>query len=285
MPLDIQEIEGRSLSVAQDWQRHYERKFRVIADDPLIDPWAVYMAVGLRIGTVYATRDRIDYGAWVTGVKVDQESAEDGLEWVVAVSYGPWEPKAEDPRNDPPEVDVSFVEFEEVSPFDALTGRAIVNSAGDPFADPPLTRDNARVVLTVKRNEPNYSIGLATLYANTVNAAPFVIGDVTFPAKGILSKPIVTSRAFHADVGFYWPTTYVFHCQLDRTWQREVLDRGFRRLVAGPKLVPITVDGHPCTEPSFLNGAGQALAVGAPPVVLLYDTYPTRDFSVFNGLF
>lgn len=286
MAIDFKEIPGRSLKVGHDFQRRYERTFRAVTTDPFVDPQAVYLALGLYPGTPYRTAGALDLFAWVTDVEVSEETAsEDGREWTIKVSYGPWEPQAEDPRNNPPEVDLSFVEFEEPVTNDAETGDAVINSAGDLFADPPIMRDQSRVVLTVKRNEPNYSLALAVNYANVTNAAPFRVGDVTFPAKALLCKPIVATRNFHSNCGWYWPTTYQFHGRVVDTWAKQVLDRGFRRLVSGTRKLILNDDCHPVSEPAFLNGSGQPLAVGASPVVLTYDAYPVRDFSVFDGLF
>lgn len=286
MAFTITEIFGRSFRIGADFQRNYARKFRVLTDDPQIDGFQVYLALGLPIGAHYQSALRSDLFAWVKSVSVDEEaSGQDGIEWIVSVDYGPWEPQNEDPRLNPPEVGITFVEFEEVVTEDVESGDPVANSAGDPYADPPVMRDNTRAIITVRRNEPNYSISLASNYRNVVNAGAFTIGDLTFPPKTILCKPITADRAFHSNAGFYWPTTYVFHLELQHTWRRELLDRGFRRYhVDGNKLI-VGPDNHPVTEPALLDGSGQPLDPGAPPVVRTFDVYESRDFSVFNGLF
>jgi hypothetical protein len=286
MPYTITEIGGRSMRIGSNFERRYERTFRILTDDPLADGLLVYQSLGLTPGMPYQSQRSQDLYAWITDIDITEEtSSEDHIEWTAKVQYGPWEPQNEDPRLNPPEVDLSFVEFEELVVKDAETGEPIVNSAGDLYADPPVMRDGARAVLTVKRNEPNYSLALASTYANTVNASALQIGDIGFGPKQVLAKPIVAQRAFNSFAGFYWPTTYQFHLRITDTWQAKLLDRGFRRLVSGERLQICNDDGHPVTEPAFLDGAGQPLDVGDDGVFLTFDQYPLRDFSVFNGLF
>lgn len=285
MAIDFKPIDGRAFSVDESWQRSHTRRFRAITDDPLIDGLQIYRALGLFIGMPYVAGSSVDCQSWVKSVKVDEVTDADGREWEVHVEYGPWVPQAEDPRENPTEVDLNFVEFEEPLAKDAETGAAVVNSAGDLYADPPLTRDSARAVLTVRRNEANYSLALGVSYANVVNDAAFTIGDLTFGPRQILCKPIVANRAFHSTCGFYWPTTYVFHMRVADTWEAKLLDRGFRRLVSGTRKLITNDDGSFPTEPPFLNGSGQPLAVGSPPVFRTFNKFPKADFSVFDGLF
>lgn len=286
MSVTVNELPGRKYKEGADFSRRYERRFQAITSAKTVGAIAVRDAVKAITGPIgssyYVSGSEFDLFSWLVDLDISEETSHpDGTYWIATASYGPWEYRNENPTLNPTEVELDFVEFNQVAAYDA-DGHAIRNSAGDPFTDPPVEREHCRAILTVTKNEYVYSLGFAGTYANTVNDADFTVGDIIFPARTMLAKPIRGTRQFAPLIGWYWRNTYQFHLNLIDTFTAKILDRGFRK--ASGKLI-LGPDNHPPTEPALLDGSGNPLAIGGTPVFLEFGIYPERDFSAFSGLF
>lgn len=184
------------------------------------------------------------------------------------------------------------------------TPLAVGNSAGEMF-DPPPTRDENRMVLTLVRNELAYSgIGpwvgttydpaIASKYMDTLN-------DDTFFgfAAGLVKCESIVGEEITTGPVTYWVVTYVFHCRSGNVlgstvddWNYRPLDAGFREIYERADLTfgltPILVNGHPVAQPYPLNGAGVALVIDFTKPILQqltfwnFKIYPDNDFSVWG---
>lgn len=164
----------------------------------------------------------------------------------------------------------------------AIFQDGVVNSAGEPF-DPPVTRDDSRLVMQITRNEINYFPVVALFYQDTVNADIF-FGALPLQAKimGITTtgKTKVTHEGF--DI-FYYPIVYTIHFRRD-TWIKQILDQGTYYWPnvwgVGENTKFQSADGSPNVD--LLNGLGdKAVIVGGAKVAefLNFQVYREVPFG------
>lgn len=294
----------------------YRRVFAVETDDATTHgPYGVMEAVSLYANVVA--------GSWYVnagGTEEDKSalfqraravpdpSSEDGCEWIVTLDYGPVPNVPETPLQEAPLLSIDGREIEVPVTTD-VAGNLIVNSAGDPF-DPPITRSEDRIILTVSRNEASqayadqYFLDTGLVYpgwvfnfdtikqiANKVNVAPF-LGYGPHKVKGLRPRVV---RNHHPMVGWYWSVTYYFEIKdedfvigegegaetVGSGWDRVVLDAGYRTK-DGSELNMITIDGQPIQEPALLDGEGQRLDAGEDPVYMAFALNEEMDFNMLG---
>jgi hypothetical protein len=276
---------GRSHEITADWKRTYKRTFRVVTDNPNRGPIAVRSTLPVGIGSRYLNGDssEFDNGAFVNKISVETE-AEDGMSWICAVEYGPWDPtqRPENPLDHPLEIEGGFSPYERIVDRDQ-DGNAVVNTAGDPF-DPPVTMEDPRPVLTIARNEPAIDWSLVYRYRNAVNSDSFWGADPGQVKVSRISPRRVWDQYLSANEltpgGFYWAITYEFEFNPDG-WHSKILSQGMRQLVGGVQK-PITIGGSAITSPALLDESGALLAVGADPVFIEFTIYPELPYATFN---
>lgn len=141
----------------------------------------------------------------------------------------------------------------------------IVNSAKD-FFDPPLERDDARLVLRLSRAVGSYNPLLALQYANCLNSDTYL----GFPPKTIFLKPIKGKAVFGKGLTYYRINAEM-HFRLD-LWYHDVWDAGTREFITkddkeNPKFKGRDVgynhirnkDKSLVSEPVLLDGYGHAM--------------------------
>lgn len=268
--ISVRELKERQGSIDQAGKTSYSRVFRVETNDPDDGAKTARIAVGISVGDLYATPNESDSNAYCTSVSANCVS-DDGLSWEVTVEYGPL---PDNPLTEPVQYAWSFQQFEKPTDFDVF-GNAIVNSAGDPFAE-AVTKDDSRPVLTITRNEPApFAADLAYLYRDAINATPYLGAG---PGQVKVSNISATSQ--HDDFwGEYVQVQYEFHFSAEG-WDKRILDAGFREKIEG-ELKNILVQGVPASEPVLLDGNGRKLPSDKPPVVRKYQVYPKAPFSIF----
>jgi hypothetical protein len=266
------------------WRRKYKRTWRVITNDPtdegpLIlgasDPTTgVHVAY---IGNSYApTSANRDYGAFVQSLDAQEEN-EDGLSWLVTAEYGPYDAGlfGANPVEWPVKVVFKGQMREQIIYYDQA-GNPLVNSAGEPWAD-PVTIDDPRFSLVVTRNESISSFALNTsyTYGGTLNLNAWNGITALWAKMGIIDtgEPTYDSNS----QTYYYVVTYPI--EINRNgWARKVLDRGFN-YVSGGSLLPILVNGQKPDDPQLLDGSGGILAHGGTPVSITSDVVPQVDWS------
>lgn len=269
---------GRSASINSEWKREYKRVWRVVTDDARVGPLTAREAIPVGLADVYSTGLESDSGAYCLQVDVAAEG-DDGKSWLVTASYGYYNPanRPANPLLKPIEVSWSTAQFERVAELDQ-DGNPIINSAGD-FYDPPVTCDDSRPILSIKRNEATFNDTLADQYRDSINSDPFW-NRSPYECK---CHDIQASQSFDADFGWYWTLNYTFEFN-DDGWRRKILDSGYRYQNTGGTLVLNAVDGKgtPVSTPILLDGSGKKLADGADPIFNETKVYKERSFSGLN---
>lgn len=261
------------------WIRTYRRVLRVRVDSPTVGPAAVIAALPAGLGAAYSTPTEGDPYAYLIGLDVQDEGAEDFLHRTVTLDYGPIDPAQwpEDPTLHPPEISGGFNKLERVVEED-VTGNPVTNGAGDPF-DPPLACDDSRPVLTITKNLKTIDPALFYLYRDATNSDIFC-GEGPGNVK-VLN--ITYDRTFDPIIGFYWQVRYEFEFNPDG-WNKRLLSQGLRQLnAAGTALVPILISGSPATEPVRLDAAGRAITdPHADSHYIDYQVYESRPFAALG---
>ncbi len=146
-------------------------------------------------------------------------------------------------------------------------GKAILNSAGDPF-DPPIEIEQYRWVASVSKNMLTVPAWLLQ-YAGAVNSDSYVIDGLPVPAKASRITGLGISEwktdKIATGVEYRYRTVTLrieFRYEL---YTLKVLDQGFRRKDPNDstKRIPIYEDGsveRPVTTPRLLDGSGNTLA-------------------------
>lgn len=281
------------------WKRAYRRVFLVTTsaktDDSIVVRNAIdpNTAVGIpTIGSIYQngapsgpTLTR-DFGSFLQTIDCDEEdrcteSGDTGSYWKVTCSYGPYDPAQmpENPMKRPLQVSWSSSIYQTVAYAD-VTGKAIVNSAGDYF-DPPIDMDDSRPLLTVVRAEPGYDPILTYNYKDAVNSGPFW----GMPAGVWKLKDRRSERVYNTDAGtesgYYYEVTYEFEMN-PQGWVKKILDQGLRQLVGVNQVNIKDNNGDEITSPVLLNGQGKQLQPLSAPVFRSFNIYNVLDYSVFS---
>ena len=187
------------------------------------------------------------------------------------------EPEETEPWNLAPEWSWSCEQQEEPLLFDAVDqDKSIVNSAGEPL--PPISRQIAIPVLTIKRSESSFSGSTILDYVNHVNSSTFWGA----PAHTALMADISASQATHEGVK-YWEVTYQikFNLLVTAGWRARLLDHGTYYWSGGSKGVGAKT---PFGDDAFqqvlgnLNGSG-GQNVSATPAFVTYNRYETANFG------
>lgn len=270
---------GRSGAIDENFQGTYTRNFEVQTDDPLTGIIAVRNAPGIAIGTPYsigtigASYYEEDPGAFAKSIRAQQDGKEP-TKWQVSIEYGPWQSREANPLEEAPKVSYGFAQFQMVVWRDK-DGLAMLNSAGDPI-DPPVVRDESRMVINITRNEATYDPDLADTLKDVVNDGVWR----GRPARTWKAAAPTGDPANHPACGDYYVVKYQFAYNPD-TWDWYQLDQGYREVVSGARKL-IMLDNAPASSPVPLNGSGGKLAVGGTPVFRQFKLYKEIDFSVFD---
>jgi hypothetical protein len=276
--VSVGEQYSRSGSMNSRWQRTYTRQWKVITNDPNDGPKTVREALPVSLGNSYSTPNEVDKGSYVNSIDAVSEG-DDGLSWLVNVQYGPYDAtiNPQDPTQRPIELNYEASQFQRPS-IEDVNGKAIANSAGDPF-DPPLMKDDSRPVFVITRNEMTYNDEVMATYRDTVNS------DVFFGYGPMLVKcHSITGRlAYDPDIHWYYVVTYRFEHNKDG-WHKKPLDAGFRTNPAGATSPAPIFDkaGLPISVPALLDGHGLQLTDGADPVFLDIQDYVEKPFEPLN---
>lgn len=265
--------------------RTYEREFFVKTDTPE-GAATVRSADGIpRLGTPYAVESDYDDSSLVRRIRAEQYDRT-ALLWKVTVEYSTNssegdDPEPDDPTREPPEIDWGYETVQE--PLRVWKGESVgqefegaVNSAGEPFVNPPILVDKPILVLRVSRNETRFDPVNGLNFFGAVNDAPFM----GFPAGSAMLAGMSSTKAQKKGKTFD-RVSYTFKFR-DDGWQTTVLDHGSYYLNDERiKVDFLTKAGHPTT--GNLDGSGGALdPEGA--VLYVFKTFNTRPSRAFGDL-
>lgn len=279
--------------VGDDGAKTYRRQFIAISDNHTDGPLTVRAALlsvhSVARGTVYNRGgSEIDVTAICTRIDVretNESTAVGGSKWLATADYSTTPPQDPDEEEDnplarPAEISYDFALFAGIAEKDK-DDTEIKNTAGDPY-DPPIEREDARLILTIVRNEAFYNLATAQSMVNAVNKTAWNGGA----ARTWKCQNISAQRMFENDV-VYWRVTYQFAYKAD-TYDVEVISRGFfqkdndKRVMifvlrddADPKsLIPT-----PVPQPLDANGAH----ISDPTDDLYFQTFKIYDEYEFNS--
>lgn len=265
--------DGRGGSANVKWEQKSKLCWLVETDDEADDEW--YILSSGYVPTRFAVHPG-NNNLLARDVNCDpyQNSAK---HWKVTVNYDNSVDPAQNQENPllRPGIDEwSFAQYQTIAVKDR-DGKAIRNTVEQPF-DPPVERDESRLVLVYTRNEAYFPVALAEEYMDAINSDSFC----GRPATRAKCANINATKQWENGFGFY-QTRYEFHFW-KKGWDKEVLNRGTRyRKTAGGAFVPL--DGG--QEPVLLKADGTKVAAGAEPAEADYVTakiYEKLPFSVFN---
>lgn len=169
-------------------------------------------------------------------------------------------------------------------------GKAILNSAGDPF-DPPIEIEQYRWVATISKNVLSVPAWLLQ-YAGAVNSDTYIIDGLTIPAKGSRITGLGISEwktdKITTGVEYRYRTISLrieFRYEL---YTLKVLDQGFHQKdpADSTKRIPIYEDGSVelrVTTPRLLDGAGSKLANPSTTNAVFLSFNVFRELP-FNGV-
>ena len=285
MTITVHDIIPESRKGANDkGVKSYSHTIRVTTDTSTDSVWQIGSAITEKIGDQHPD----DSNAYLT--KISPRCTDGYTGWEVDIEYNTERRLANDPTND--EVLVAFnSEIYQVPLYtDAVSGELICNSAGDPFIDPMLTRDECDLVATITGN----SATIPTWFLdqqNTVNNATISIGDA-YSSLSCLADQVKFQRAKTGSVQIrdntrFYSYSFDLYIKLSK-WTAYPLDAGFRELDYSGDLIQIrnAGDGEEVTAPAPLDGLGSALDNPSPAnnVVRTVYKYPRGDLTVLPGV-
>jgi hypothetical protein len=164
-------------------------------------------------------------------------------------------------------------------PIDTVVtvGGPVVNSAGLPF-DPPATIEVSRPIVTVTHNLAAFDHSAFDDLQDAVNS----VGWWGLNPRCARCIGLEATSAYENGVSF-WQVTYTFAVKRD-TWDVRILDCGYSEKYdsGGGVFKQRKIKdawGREATEPVPLDGNGAKLAVGQPPVYMVFRVYRERDFN------
>lgn len=279
--LSVREIwSGRQGGEAEKGERTYQRTFRVFTDDTLDGPIQVRTALGIpRVGDPYITATEFDAGSRCQNVEGAQ--SDDPNVWQVTATYSSKKEDPEKDKDDPldraAEIEWSSEKVSRVMDRD-LTGKAVVNSAGEKF-DPPIEVEESLPLVTITRNEDSYNYSLGLQYQDAVNSDPFFGFD---PGQAKIKE--IRARSQFENDQYTWKVTYAIVFKREG-WQTEVLDQGYWSVNEdGDKVLIKDVDNKPLSAPALLDGNGFEVSVkkitGAAGTPIVITTEGNHGYSV-----
>lgn len=160
-------------------------------------------------------------------------------------------------------------------------GDAIVNSAGELFAD-PATIDDSRRVVTVEKNlavVPTWILD----YQDAINSDTFSVDGVSIAIGCAKMQKVTVGPKEERNNTVFRTVTFTMALQRD-TWKLRLLDAGYvvKKAAAPTEREAATMDdGTDPKEPMLLDGNGRPLANPSPANAVFreFDVYKQRAFS------
>jgi hypothetical protein len=285
MSATVYDLEDWTGSRTREGHRNITAKWKVRTTSPLDGPAAVMAAAGLPVpGSTWAYGGDSDPWMFCTpDLRVEQVVAgERCREWTVEQEFTT-EPlqrcqttSIENPLNEPPEISGSFLKYTQEALVDR-NGDAMTTSAGELFRGKEVERDFNRPTINIGLNVLSLPLSTFSDFVDTVN-------DSTLwglSARKIKLGNISWSRKLYGTCTYYYTMNYEFEVNF-KTWDRTLVDRGTKILMAGgtagdqdhyiQKKDPL---GENVVV--FLNGSGALLPAGSPPVTRVFEIYDERN--------
>lgn len=332
----------------------YRQVWHCTVTDPLDGPITVFnyfKTNGPYIGDFYTNGNESDAASFLDEIDVPQHIDGSATEYQVVCTYKPLsitggsgneqggrrsgirrDYETDRPTAKPwrwePELSVSFspqqVPVYQAEYVSGLVGQAALTTApgtmvmprnsANTVYDPPLEKDDNRLILRIKTHTLFFNVDLAKSTINTVNKFSVTFGRYNVDALGRPKEGIYgnfaegTLKVASIEGAYrlehtsdeeheYYEINIEIHWR-DTGWREFVVDRGLNIaqkageangrggfFSAGPQpngglSTPIQgADGEPITEPQLLDGDGHTLGAGLDPVYLEYKLYTEIDYA------
>ena len=255
------------------------RSFLVRFEDKTLDDTAALFHPDIPvIRSAHPTRT----GMILLSKDVRQADDVNGQAWEVTCTYGFGEPNLL-PWQEPAVYSGGQQATEQIVDYD-IKGKPIRNSALCQF-DPGLTATRFEYVLTVSRNELDFTPATPAAYVGAVNSTPFYGAQRGF----CMCVGIPWQQQYYRDertgrLTRYYSVQYNFAFRNQFSWQPRVLDAGFMQLNDSGTLVPITIAGREPSSAVPLDGNGKPLENPETddPTWLDFKVYPEVNFSALR---
>ena len=208
--------------------------------------------------------------------------------WTATAEYStevsPSQEEEDEKGNTTPRVSVSFNStiYQEPAYFDNAN-EAILNKAGDFFADPPPTRDVGRLVAKISTSVTAVPAWILS-YQSAINKNAITIGGLSIGAKLAKVQSLSVGEAQVRGFIKFYPVTIDIHIRKDG-WNIQPLNAGFNQIVDNV-VTPIKIGKDPITQPAPLdiNGALIAVPTTTNAIFLNFDVDDELDFTSLPGV-
>lgn len=284
-------IPGRSLDIDADGRvTRITRKYQILRNDPLTAD-NIGDVTGLpAMRSAHPTHTRL----FAIGYTINEDG--NGVRWTVDVAYARSLPvrTAVGGPADSDELARSWstqdIQVDLVA--DALTGKPLLNSLGDPFQDVPQVA-RAMPVFTL-RKLVTQGVAAKIALSGTVNSAAITVDGVSVVKHG--GRLTVSATKIYTDpeeddlhevtyeLAIMANPVVVGAAVVDIGWDRAIVQQGFYYNDGGQRSRAMEVDGEtntprPSVGPVLLAADGSKLASGADPVLIRVATMPEADFA------
>ena len=275
---------GSSTAQNSKGKRSYTRKFRLETDDKTDRAYDIGSHASLPvIGSVHPE----DANAYCTDISVTNSNPWKG--WTVTATYSDERTLQQSSSGNGPEDDEVLISwqsegYEEVVTTDTVTGKAILNSAGDPYDEPP-TRESTHLVASIQANFLSVPAWILS-YQNAVNSDAITIGGLAI-AAGLakMSNLSIGNRQIRNGTNYY-PVSFDIKIKKDG-WKFEPLESGYRQRKSplplpgsDEKVDCLGADKKVVSEPVPLDAFGIQLDIGDPSTT----TFAYGDFTIYPQL-
>lgn len=237
-----------------------------------------------------------DSNAYCRSLRVENTDFWKG--WTVTATYSDERTLDDsDPSNDEIKVSWAAESYEEVILYDVVTDEAILNTANDPFSEPP-TREATHLVATISANVTSVPTWILS-YQDAINSDSITIGGLSIGiGKAKMQNLSIGQSQLRNGVTFY-PLSFQIKIKNDG-WKFEPLSTGFSQLMYGVELSPDgeiidtvrkadcvnKADQKPVSEPALLDADGVQIDSEDPADghFMEFDIYPSLAFASLPGV-
>jgi len=248
------------------------RKFLITSDDSLTEAEALSQGPAIA-----SSHPNIPYVYCVS--KQVNPLRQDLKTWVLVCSYRNVEAQQYNPSPllRPPQISWSSVSYEEDFIKD-ITGKAVLNSAGDYF-EPPAKVQRSRWQVTYSKNVAGVPLWIFN-YIDAINSDSFNLDGVSVPRACAFLESVQISPVKIENNYSFRELTMSFLLQ-GYSWQPMILDQGLYEKDENGQRKRIRIGGEPVSDPVLLDGNGKPLQDPSPSSArfLPFKAYKELPFS------
>ena len=214
----------------------------------------------------------------VTSVSIKE--TDEPTRWIIDLTYGHIDMDQDvNPLNRPWEYSIRY-ENHQVPVEKDIKNKPIVNTAQEVFQELVMV-DQARPVLTAKRNFLDFPWGICNKYSNTLNRDTF-FGAAPETLKIDRINP-TNQKTYIDGLELKYFELVVEMAYNPETWKRKILNIGYNELIDGEKKRILDDQGIEVQIPVLLDKEGRKLEQDAPEHYVEFDLYRKTPYvPLFN---